>query len=373
MPSRSLAELRSEIARTDRRLLEQIARRLELAREIGRLKRHEGRPLRDYPVERGVVDRWVRRLERSGVPSVRAEDVVRWMIDEAVYAQEGEFDPVLPPSRRSDVVVVGGLGHMGGWMREYFRATGHRVTVVDRRTPPGPVPFAVTTELGPAVAGAELVLVATPMRTAREVYRQVVSAGGTGTIADILSVKAPIVSEIRAARDAGRSVASLHPLFGPGARSLVGRNLLVVDCGVPRATRQVRELFDRSAVTLSEIALDEHDALMTDVLGLPHLLSLAFARALLAGGRTPEELGSRGTTTFRRISEVARVVTQENPELVSDIQTLNPFSPALFERLSTALADLSRAVESHDPRRYAALLEEGREFLSPTSAGSRRG
>lgn len=363
MTEPSLARLRLEIARTDERILKGVARRLELAQEVGRLKRREGLPLRDYLLERDVVQRWVDGLAPSAVPPDRVETLVRWMIEEAVFAQEAVPEPPRENPRASDVVVVGGLGQMGGWIRDFLRAAGHRVGVVDRRPPAGPLPFPVSTDLDRAAQDADVVVVATPMRVAPDVYEQLFSTGTGATIFDILSVKAPLLPSIRRGIGRGQHLSSAHPLFGPGARSLLGRNLLVLDCGDAQATRKVSSLFERSALTITQIPVEQHDPLIADVLGLPHVLSLLFARTLTHGRRSSDELAAGASTSFRRIAEVAQIVARENPELVGDIQTLNPASKDLFRRLETALKDLETAVDSGESGRYATLLEEGRSFL----------
>jgi prephenate dehydrogenase/chorismate mutase len=364
MTSPSVARLRREIAETDERILRDVAHRIELARAIGQQKRAERIPLRDYLIERQVVERWVRGLRSSGVPPERIEVLVRWLIEEAVYAQESIPEPVGEATRGSDVVVVGGLGQMGGWMCDFLRASGHRVGIVDRRSPRAPVPYPVTQDLARAVGNADLVVLATPMRVTPTVYEKVLATETEATIFDILSVKAPIVRTIRRAVADGAHVSSTHPLFGPGTRSLFGRNLLVLDCGDEEANRTVSRLFSRTALRVTRWPLEQHDPLMVEALGLPHLLSLLFARTLQHGGRSPAELGRAASTSFRRIQEVAQVVTRENPELVGDIQTLNPYSKELFRLLGAALADLEGAVTRGDSGEYASLLEQGRRFLA---------
>jgi prephenate dehydrogenase len=252
-------------------------------------------------------------------------------------------------------------------MSEYLRAAGHRVGVVDRRIPTGPLPYPVSTNLVRAVKDADVVVVATPMRVAPRVYAELLRAGTEATIFDILSIKQPLLRSIRRAVEAGAHVSSAHPLFGPGTRSLFGRNLLVLDCGDRAATRRVMQLFEKSALRITRLPVEEHDHLMADVLGLPHLLSLLFARTLEQGGRSAPELARAASASFRRIAEVAQVVTRENPELVGDIQSLNPSSGALFRRVRSALADLERAVAAGDSAPYAALLEQGRRFLERAS------
>lgn len=56
-PAERLDRLRAEIERIDRRLVEHMARRLEVARRVGRAKQEAGDPLQDPSREAAVVRR----------------------------------------------------------------------------------------------------------------------------------------------------------------------------------------------------------------------------------------------------------------------------------------------------------------------------
>jgi prephenate dehydrogenase/chorismate mutase len=355
--------LRDEIAATDARILGEIGHRLEIAREIGRLKQAEGLPLRDYLIESEVLRRWTEGLAAVRVPPERTQALVRWLVEESVHTQESIPEPPTQNGASSDVLVVGGLGQMGGWIRDFLRAAGYQVGVFDRRRPTGPLPFPVLSDLRRGAQDADVIVIATPMRAATSIYRELWSTETEATIFDILSIKDSVIPWIRRGIDKGFHVASSHPLFGPGTRSLFGRNLLVLDCGDRSAADRVVRLFQRTALRISRLPLEEHDPLMADVLGLPHALSLLFARTLQKGRYRAEELVRGAPTSFLRIADVTQTVTRENPELVSDIQTLNPASSALFERIQAALKELTDAVKSGNPSRYSGILAEGRELL----------
>ena len=89
---------------------------------------------------------------------------------------------------------------------------------------------------------------------------------------------------------------------------------------------------------------------------------------MLAGEllKRAEALGGAASTSFRRIAEVARLVTAENPELVADIQLLNPASASVLDRLEAGLAELRKVLAEGRPQAYAGTLERGRSFLERT-------
>lgn len=372
MPETDLDRLRKELAEIDAEIRRAVGRRLSVARRIGESKIAAGLPVRDFSVEKTVLERWREDLAHLDVPAERAEALAEWFIEEALRVQEDLKEAIEPGTSPCDILVVGGFGQMGTWVREFLRTNGHRVGVLDPKTPPsGTAGVTVRTDLERAAQDAAVIVVATPMRAAPTVYRELLKTETEAVIFDILSIKAPLIPWIRRGLDRGFHVTSVHPLFGPSARTLAGRNLLVVDCGDPMANHRAASLFASSSLTISEVSLERHDALMAEVLTLPHAVNLLFAGALSKAGFASGELARASPTSFRRQADLARIVTGENPELSYDIQTLNPASAALVARLEAALTELKAAIAAGDPSAYRRFIETGKKALT-NEAGAHR-
>jgi chorismate mutase / prephenate dehydrogenase len=367
-----LESLRAGLARTDEEIRRGISRRLDLAKRIGQAKQRRRIPIRDRAVERQVLERWRTGLGEIGVSAGRAETLAQWLVEEAVRVQE-ERRPGNGrhgPSRR--VLVVGGAGSMGSWAVEYLQRQGHRVEVYDPAAlavTPGQA--AVRRDLARAARDADVVLVSTPMRVAASVYRRLERSGTHAAIVDLLSVKAPLRRWLVPNGSRALAVASVHPLFGPSARTLSGRNLLLLDCGDPRALRAAAELFPARPLQVTRLPVEEHDPLMADLQALPRVISLLMVAALTRSGRDPATLRWSETTSFHRASQTAREVLSENPALSLDIQSLNPTAGALFDRLEASLAELRRIVREDDGEAYARLIQAGRAMLGEPPAPSR--
>lgn len=375
MADPGLEELRSDLARTDEEIRLAVSRRLAIARAIGEAKRRAGLPVRDFAAEKGVLDRWRNDLSSEEVPPERAEALARWLIEEAVRVQEqGRVERSPPTSHASDVLIVGGAGEMGGWMREFFRASGHRVGIVDPRADRHRAEgYTVHPDLARAAQDADVIVVATPMRVAPSVYRELLKTESEGVIFDILSIKQPILPWVRRGIHSGLHLTSVHPLFGPSARTLSGRNLLVVECGDPRADLRAHHLFGASSLTITHVPIDHHDLLMAETLALPHIVALLFGEVLAASPRAPRELWHAAPTSFLRQLESTQVIASESPELSLDIQHLNPASEALFERLEKALQAMRKAVREGDSATYHRQMDEARawvERVRPSAGGS---
>jgi chorismate mutase/prephenate dehydrogenase len=82
-----LEQLRGDIERVDEALIETLARRLELAAEIGRIKEHLGLPVMDPAREAEVVRRAAALARDRGVDPELARDVFWRVIAQARVVQ----------------------------------------------------------------------------------------------------------------------------------------------------------------------------------------------------------------------------------------------------------------------------------------------
>ena len=364
-PPSALGALRDEIAAIDRAIAEAIARRLAVARQVGSVKAETHEPTRDYEVEALVMARWREALEPTGIAPGRAEALARWMVEESVRVQQTSSGsgPRGDGADPQEISIVGGAGAMGRWLAAYFEDLGRRVVVVDPRA--GSTGRPSYPDVETAVARSDVVLFATPIRGTAPLLRRALAVPSRALIGDVLSVKAPIEELLRRAVADGRRVTSLHPMFGPSARTLSGRNLLIVSCGCPEADREARALFAGSALSIAEVPLDRHDRLIAESLGLAHAVNLLFLAALAADPASPHDLAQAASTTFHRQSSLARTVADEGAELYLDIQSLNPHSRGMYRELRGALDRLSGIVERGDLPSFAALLDSGTRKLEP--------
>jgi chorismate mutase/prephenate dehydrogenase len=355
-----LERLRRRIRNLDAALLGLVAERIELAREVGQEKRARGVPLRDFEVERRVLERAAASAGELGVDSGLARELMRSLIEESCRVQEVEHYTAHSGEAES-VLVVGGAGKMGRWLVRFLESQGHRVRIFDPDAAPGEDTTATTLEQG--LAGASMALVAVPLAATAAAIDAVTATGFRGVVCDVASLKQHLRPAFERARAAGAAVASLHPMFGPGARTLSGRVVVVCDCGVPAATARVAALFRETAATLIELDLERHDRVAAWVLGLSHFVNLVFARALAGSGLSARELAAIGSTTYAAQLATTRSVVGESPELYFDIQRLNPFTSEVHDRAAAALGDWARCVARGDRDAFATAMSEALAWL----------
>lgn len=358
MTADELGALRDEIDRIDRELVKLISRRSEAVREIGLTKRKDGLKVRDPAREKKVVEKMVRLAGSTGADKRLVKEAARLLIADAVAIQKEEHEH---PLDRAKVLVVGGSGSMGGWTCRFMSNRGAKVKVWDPRGRRKGYPSAKVLE--PAVAEADIVVIASPLGVCPEELRAVVAARPKGLVMDLCSVKSHISSILRLAAADGLLVASVHPMFGPRTPSPKGLNVVVCDCGSREATARAKRLFKEAGANIVELYLEEHDRMMAYILGLSHMTALMFGTALRASGKRASELREAQGTSFARLADLATEVSGESRRVYHDIQALNPHTKEMAEAAESALRELREASCSADHDMFTRLMESTKEHM----------
>ena len=349
---------RRDIEALDRRILHLVCERLELARQVGELKVRSAIPLRDFGVEAEVHRRFQDEGRRLGLEPALTHDLARFLIDKAVERQAVQRDAAYAGDAL-DAVVIGGEGGMGRWFARFLAGQGHRVRVQDPAPPTSDFPAATETEM----AAADLVLVAVPMSACAKVLEHLALGRPCGVVAEICSLKGHLAPTLARLRAQGMRLVSLHPMFGPSARTLEGRTIVFCSDGAAPDTAVVRRLFEETSARLVDLDPIEHDRRMGLVLGLTHLANLVYARALAASGTGALALQEVAGVTFARQIATTREVASENPDLYYEIQALNANTPAAGAWLRRALEDWLAALAAGDRAGFVRMMTEARGIL----------
>ncbi|MDR3282429.1 MAG: prephenate dehydrogenase [Candidatus Methanoplasma sp.] len=266
-----------------------------------------------------------------------------------------EMGPQCKPSESKRICVVGGRGKMGIWLGGLFASAGHSVTAVDK-APGCDHDISIAAE-------CDIVAVATPISAISGILRELDGICGDQAIFDISSLKSPFI-DVLTDMGSRRRVCSVHPMFGPGAKSMRGRNLIVCDCGNAEATGSVSELFGGRGANIVGMPVEDHDRYMSYVLGLSHAVNIAFFTVLERSGIPLEEFMSVASTTFKKNVDTNESVALEDPALYYEIQHLNSDSAKVWEEFSEAVKDVRAASLSDRSEEFTNLMARGRAFFT---------
>lgn len=358
----TLEELRERLTQLDAQLLGLVAERQRLSREVAQAKRAVGMGTRDYGREREVLLRARSVAESLDLSPDLAESVLRLLIRGSLTTQERIRVAAGGQGSGRSALVIGGAGKMGRWFAEFLASQGYEVSIAD---PAGRLDgFVSIADWRESTLDHDLIVVATPLRIANDVLKELAQRKPRGVVFDIGSLKSPLRSGIQALQQAGCRITSVHPMFGPDTELLSGRHVIFVDLGDREALKEARGLFAATMAERPIMTLDEHDRLIAYVLGLSHALNIAFFTALANSGEAAPRLAQLSSTTYDAQVDVATRVASESPELYYEIQSLNDFGRESLAALRDAVERLWNAVTTNDAPEFAALMQRGREYLA---------
>ncbi len=346
--------IRWHIEEVDNQIMDLIGQRMRLAKEMGEHKLGGGIPVRNVRVEEQVMARFASRAKQADISEEAARSIAKILLHESEDAQFRM--PRVEPKR---ITIIGGSGKMGAWLSRFFDLQGHKVMVNDIVSSTN---FPYENDLKRAVSHADVVVVATPIDAALEMLDKVLALKPKALIADITSIKAPLIPSLRSAVEKGLKVCSLHPMFGPDTKSLIYQNLLICDCGSKEGVAEAHALFDHTGVEVHDIKLEEHDRLMSYVLGMSHAINIAFFDALANSGLSLKELESAASTTFRNQMCTSLRVANENPELYYQIQHVNPFTKETLDLLVKSIEEIQAAALAKDSDQFVRIMDKGRAY-----------
>ena len=214
------------------------------------------------------------------------------------------------------IAIIGAGGSMGKWFSEYFVKKGFEVTGFDN-TNPVAKNIKQAQSLISAILNVDYVLLSTPTKKTPEIIRLIAKEMKRESyLIDITSQKAKTAAALSKI-PAKVSPICMHPMFGPGAKNLKNHNIVLVPIkDGKKELNVVRNLFpDGNFVTIDST---EHDKKIATILGLTHLINIAFANILAKDDKILLTQKMAGTT-FKAQKIIAESILTESTELIETI------------------------------------------------------
>jgi len=356
-----LLELRHRLDEIDTGIIDLIAERQAMVTTIAEHKLKTGLPLRHYAREREVIDRGMKRAKTRGLDGSIARDILQTLIHHSLSNQETHKLVQSDHGQGQRALVIGGLGRMGVWMSRYLDMVGYNVDIADQMA--GETPFNRVENWQSVVNDYDLIVVAVPLRPSNDILLRLAELRPECLVFDIGSLKSPMREGLDAMRQSGCRVCSVHPMFGPDEIGLSGRHILFVDVGSQRAIAEARALFAHTAADCVELSVEEHDEVMAWVLGLSHLVNIAFAGALAQSGEAVPLLKQISSSTFNAQLNVATQVVSENPHLYYEIQQGNDNTAEVSEHFRKVLDEIITAVAEKNEAVFTRYMGSAKKRL----------
>ncbi len=247
---------------------------------------------------------------------------------------------------------------MGRWFANFLLKDGNEVVITGRnekklleaRQQLG-VEVATNVE---AVKSADAVLISVPIDNFEEVVEHISPyTHPEQVIVDITSIKVPPVETMHKHIKTGL-VLGTHPLFGPGARDIANQNFVLTPTNDREETlaQKIKEYLEAKGARITLMTPQEHDEMMTVILGLSHFIALVSADTLLSFDKL-KQTEAIGGITYKVLLTFIESVISEAPELYASLQMSLPNMTEvekLFQSRAKLWADL---VKNKDKQKFA--------------------
>ena len=225
------------------------------------------------------------------------------------------------------------------------------------------------TDLGKAVAGADLVMVCVPLGAMEKVFAQIKDhLAPDAVLTDAGSAKACVVEAAR--RAFGRVPSRLvpgHPIAGTEqsgveasfAELYEGRRVILTPLAetTVAATACVREVWEAAGATVSEMSVEHHDTVLAATSHLPHVLAYTLVDSLARLG-DHDEIFAYAAGGFRDFTRIA----SSDPVMWRDICLANGEAiVAMLDRFGTDLESMKTAIRAGDGETLLARFQAAKQ------------
>lgn len=266
------------------------------------------------------------------------------------------------------VAIIGGSGEMGRWFAKFLSKDGKQVIITGRNErkllkAKRQLGVEVATNVE-AVERADTILISVPIDNFEEVVEQISPyTRPEQVIMDITSIKVFPVETMHKHIKTGLTL-GIHPVFGPGARSIANHSFVLTPTDERERTlaQKMRGYLETRGATVTLMTPQEHDEMMTVILGLSHFIALVSADTLLSFDSL-KQMEAIGGITYKVLLMLVETVVSQDPELYASLQMSLPNmmeAEKLFQRKGKIWADL---VNNRDRQRFVERMNALRSRL----------
>jgi len=216
-----------------------------------------------------------------------------------------------------EIAIIGVNGKMGKWFANYFHKMGFKVKGFDTNNEIKEKFIEKANSLVSAILQIDYVLLCTPTKNTPEIIRLISKEMKRGSYLIEISSHKSKTSQTLLKTPSKINPICIHPMFGPSIKNIAGRNVIIVPIKDAQKELTATKLLFPGAnfVTIDAV---EHDKKIAVILGLTHLINIAFAN-ILAKDEKISLTEKMAGTTFKAQRIIAESILTESAELIETI------------------------------------------------------
>ena len=216
-----------------------------------------------------------------------------------------------------EIAIVGVNGKMGKWFANYFHKMGFKVKGFDTNNEIKEKFIEKANSLVSCILQIDYVLLCTPTKNTPEIIRLISKEMKRGSyLIEISSHKSKTAQTLLKTPSKINPIC-IHPMFGPGSKNIAGKNVIIVPIKDAQKELTATKLLFPGANFVT-IDATEHDKKIAVILGLTHLINIAFAN-ILAKDEKISLTEKMAGTTFKAQRIIAESILTESAELIETI------------------------------------------------------
>ncbi len=216
-----------------------------------------------------------------------------------------------------EIAIIGVNGKMGKWFANYFHKMGFKVKGFDTNNEIKEKFIDKAHSLVSCILQIDYVLLCTPTKNTPEIIRLISKEMKRGSyLIEISSHKSKTAQTLLKTPSKINPIC-IHPMFGPGIKNIKGKNIIIVPIkDAQKELTATKLLFPGANFVTIDAA--EHDKKIAVILGLTHLINIAFANILAKDDQISLTEKMAGTT-FKAQRIIAESILTESAELIETI------------------------------------------------------
>ena len=216
-----------------------------------------------------------------------------------------------------EIAIIGVNGKMGKWFANYFHKMGFKVKGFDTNNEIKEKFIEKANSLVSCILQIDYVLLCTPTKNTPEIIRLISKEMKRGSFLIEISSHKYKTAQTLLKTPSKINPICVHPMFGPGTKNIAGKNVIIVPIKDAQKELTATKLLFPGANFVT-IDASEHDKKIAVILGLTHLINIAFAN-ILAKDEKSSLTEKMAGTTFKAQRIIAESILIESAELIETI------------------------------------------------------